>query len=368
MKTARILFSISLLLWTAVLAAQPLPDLFRRAKDAFSAGDFKSSLADLDQLDLRSAQPGSENERAKLLPVLTFYRGANLAALGQKNEAKDAFITFLGFSPNTSIASPAFPKATVDLFEQARKEARGRSTTIATAYSVFSTPASWSLPPDAHWVESPVRYLLTPAQKKEFSTFTNDAERAAFIEAFWRQLDPTPANDFNELRVEFERRMAFADATFATPKQAGRFTDPGAVFTFLGPPTYASVSQVSSRDDVMGQLRTGGNSSGLGSISSQSGPAATQGTAGRTTRNSVSASVGGVPRAEDNLDTDSTKGRREAWYYRQARLPKGVPYKEVRFDFLSKEGYGTAVLQKDSEPMQTFGLVIDTARRNKALN
>jgi GWxTD domain-containing protein len=362
MKSPRVLFVVALLVSAGLThAADPtLPDLFRRAKDAFTAGDYRSSLADLDQLDLRSAQPGAENDRAKLLPVMTFYRGANLAALGQKNEAKDAFIMYLGLSPNAAIASPPYPAATVALFEQARKEAHGRSTTMASAYSVFSKPASWTIPPDAQWAESPVRYLLTSAQKKEFSTFTTDAERAAFIEAFWRQLDPTPANDVNEFRTEFERRVAFADATFATPKLAGRFTDAGAVFTFLGPPTYASLSQLSSKDDVMGQLRTGGNSPGLGGMSGLNG--------GRSSKNTIAGSVGGVPDKEDNLESDSTKARREAWYYRQARLPQGVPYKEVRFDFLTKEGYGTAVLQKDSEPMQTLGMGVENARRTKALN
>jgi len=189
MKATRLAVCLSLLLATAIATAQPLPELFRRAKDAYSAGDYKSSLATLDQLDLKSAQPGSENDRAKLLPVITFYRGANLAALGQKNEAKDAFATFLGFTPNASITSPSFPKATVDLFEQARKEARGRSTTMTSAFATFSTPATWTLPPDERWIETPVRYLLTPAQKKEYATFTTNAERASFIEAFWKQLD-----------------------------------------------------------------------------------------------------------------------------------------------------------------------------------
>jgi GWxTD domain-containing protein len=360
MNRMRIFCCATLLLLTAsAFAADPsLPQLFKQAKDKFTAGDYKSSLADLDALDALSAEPGHENDRAKLLPVLTFYRGANLAALGQKDEAREAFASFLTLSPNGAIASPPFPKSTVDLFEDGRKLARGRSTSMATVYSAFTTPAGWTLPPDEHWIESPVRYLVTPAQKKEYSTFTTNAERAAFIEAFWKQLDPTPTTEVNEFRNEFERRIAFADTQFSTTKTPGRLTDSATIFTFLGPPTYASQSQLASSDDVMGQLRSQGNSQGLGGFSA---PGV------RGTPNSIASSVSS-PTKEDNLETDSTKARREAWYYRPGRIPKGVPYKEVRFDFISKAGYGTGVLQKDSQPMQTLGIVVEAARRDRRLN
>jgi GWxTD domain-containing protein len=364
MNRMRIVCCMTFLLFTAnVFAADPsLPQMFKQAKDKFTAGDYKSSLADLDTLDAMSAQPGHENDRAKLLPVLTFYRGANLAALGRKDEAREAFASFLTLSPNGSIASPPFPKTTVDLFEDGRKLARGRSTSLATVYSAFTTPAGWTLQTDEHWIESPVRYLLTPAQKKEYSTFTTNAERASFIDAFWKQLDPTPTTDVNEFRNEFERRLAFADTQFSTPKVPGRFTDSAAVFTFLGPPTYASQSQLASSDDVMGQLRSTGNSPGLGGTSHTNAGTAVQAPRGSATN------IGGLPTNEDNLEADTMKARREAWYYRPGRIPQAVPYKEVRFDFLTKAGYGTGVLQKDPQPMQTLGILVETARRDRRLN
>ena len=108
MKPLRVSFVI-LLAFSAmsVFAADPsLPDLFKRAKEKFAAGDNKGSLSDFELLDTNSAQPGFENDRAKLLPVVTFYRGANMAALGRKAEAKDAFIAYLGFVPTAAIASP----------------------------------------------------------------------------------------------------------------------------------------------------------------------------------------------------------------------------------------------------------------------
>jgi hypothetical protein len=40
----------------------------------------------------------------------------------------------------------------------------------------------------------------------------------------------------------------------------------------------------------------------------------------------------------------------------------------VKVSFLTKEGYGTGVLQKDPQPMQTLGFAADAARRDKRLN
>jgi len=335
MKPLFSLCAVLLLLAVSALAVDPtLPELFKRAKDEFAAGSYQRSLTDFDLLDTNSAKPGFEADRAKLIPVLTFYRGANLAALGRKDAAKEAFITYLAYMPNAAIASPAFSKATVDLFEQARKEAAGRTNTVSTAFATFIKPADWSLPADEHWIESPVKYLLTPAQKKEYATFTTNAERGAFAESFWKQLDPTPATGVNELRNEFDRRLAFADANLGTPKLPGHLTDRGAVFAILGVPTYVGVKDLAPGDETMDQLR------------------------------GVTRGFAGGPA----LERQGHHGQRESWYYRPGRIPAGVPFPEVRVDFITKEGYGTSVLQKDAGPMQTLGIAADAVRRDKKLN
>jgi len=357
MKRIRIFSGISLLLLAgAVFAADPtLPELFKRAKDKFASADYKGSLADFELLDTNSAKPGFENDRAKLIPVVTFYRGANLAALGRKDEAKEAFISYLTLVPTAAIASPPFPKQTVDLFEAARKDAAGRSNTIGTAFLTFVVPPGWSLAADEHWAESPVRYLLTPAQKKEYATITSPAERATFVDAFWKQLDPTPGTDENEFRREFERRVAFADATWTTDKMPGRLSDRAAMFTFLGSPNYAAMSNIGSSEDVMSSIRAGGN----GDLASYQGKSkVSPGGPGATINRS----------ANDNLEQDYNRGARESWVYKRDRLPKGVAFQEVRVDFVTKQGYGAGVLQKDPQPMQTLGLAAEAARRDKKLN
>jgi len=363
MKPLRVVFVGVLLAFSAVAAftADPsLPDLFKRAKERFAAGDYKTSLSDFELLDTNSAQPGYENDRARLLPVVTFYRGANLAAMGRKAEAKDAFVAYLRFVPTAAIASPPFPKSTVDLFEQARNEA-GTLLTIGAAYAAFSVPSNWTFASDEHWIATPVRYLLTPAQKREYATFTTNKERAEFIEAFWRQLDPTPTTDLNEFRSEFERRLAFADANFATPKLPGRETDRAAIFLFLGSPTYAALSQLS--DDSLGRLRVDGNHEDLSNMSNRGTRPGGRGI------NPIYGHVTAPERRKiDNLETDSRKAKRESWYYHTDRLPHDLPKREVKFEFITKEGYGTDVLQKENEPLIALGIAADEARREKKLN
>ena len=68
------------------------------------------------------------------------------------------------------------------------------------------------------------------------------------------------------------------------------------------------------------------------------------------------------------LERQGSHGGRESSYYRPGRIPAGVPFKEIRFDFITKEGYGSSVMEKDSEPMQTLGIAADAARRDKKLN
>ena len=338
----------------AAFAAEPtLPELFNRAKASFNSGNYRQSLADFELLDANSRKPGFEADRAKLAPVILFYRGANLAALGRKDEAKEAFISYLGYMPNASIASPPFSKDVVAVFDAARKESAGKNSTIEAAYARFIIPPQWRMLADDKWLESPVRFLLTAEQKNQYGSLTTQAERDAFVEKFWAAYDPTPGTPQNEFRAEFERRVAFADVNFGTPKTLGGATERGAVFTFLGAPNYAGLSQIRGGEDTLGAVRSGGNSDML---------------RGARGSNSTGMSNMSSGRPSDNLETDSRRDMRESWYFRSDRLPTGVQAKEVRFDFITKEGYGTGVMQKDPEPMQALGQAVEAAKRNKRLS
>src|ERR1051325_698322 len=193
------------------LFAITLPELFKQAKDEFSAGNYKQSLADFDALDAESQKPGFVADHAKLAPVILFYRGANLAALGRKDEAKDVFINYLSYVPGASIASPPFPKSVIEVFEVARKEVAGKNNTLLALYAQFKPREGWALAADENWPESPVRYLLTAEQKKQYAALSAAAQREAFVNSFWAAFDPTPGTPQNEFRAEFERRPEAVD-------------------------------------------------------------------------------------------------------------------------------------------------------------
>ena len=70
----------------------------------------------------------------------------------------------------------------------------------------------------------------------------------------------------------------------------------------------------------------------------------------------------------DKLEQDYNRGSRESWIYRKDRLPKGLAQQEVSVTFVTKQGYGSGILQKDPQPMQALGFAAEAARRDKQLN
>lgn len=60
-------------------------------------------------------------------------------------------------------------------------------------------------------------------------------EKERFLEDFWRRHDPTPETAFNEVRSEFERRVAQADISYSE-QERGALTDRGRLFIHFGEP------------------------------------------------------------------------------------------------------------------------------------
>jgi GWxTD domain-containing protein len=87
------------------------------------------------------------------------------------------------------------------------------------------------------WLDEEVSTIITPREKDVFLKLQTDRERDAFIEAFWKQRDPTPGTPENEFRVEHYKRLAYADSIYGRGAQRrGRFTDRGRIYIILGPP------------------------------------------------------------------------------------------------------------------------------------
>jgi GWxTD domain-containing protein len=87
------------------------------------------------------------------------------------------------------------------------------------------------------WLEEEVCYIITPLEKEVFLQLQTDRERELFIEAFWKQRDPTSGTPENEFKEEHYRRIKYANYHFGrgVPKP-GWETDRGRIYIILGEP------------------------------------------------------------------------------------------------------------------------------------
>lgn len=87
------------------------------------------------------------------------------------------------------------------------------------------------------WFQEEVVYIITKTEKEVFLQLETDREREIFIEAFWKQRDPTLGTSENEFKKEHYRRINYANQklgrAIATP---GWKTDRGRVYIILGSP------------------------------------------------------------------------------------------------------------------------------------
>ena len=55
----------------------------------------------------------------------------------------------------------------------------------------------------------------------------------------------------------------------------------------------------------------------------------------------------------------------EVWHYLRENLPKEIPYQEVAFQFVTKQGYGKNVLQRDSAALATLARAVEATRKGR---
>lgn len=87
------------------------------------------------------------------------------------------------------------------------------------------------------WLDEEVTYIILPIEKEVFMQLVSDRERDLFIDAFWKQRDPTPGSPENEERTEHYRRINYANHFLgrSVPK-AGWKTERGRIYIILGEP------------------------------------------------------------------------------------------------------------------------------------
>lgn len=341
------------------LPAETLGGLFQRAKEQIKASSWLDALKTLDALDSESAKPGLETQRKQLEPALALYRGVTFASLGRTPEASEQFEAYLATNPNASLDPAIYPKKAVVAMEETRRSIAARGATgmpsLAVGYRSFHVdPSLAKEPPRPEWADGPVRFLLTSEEKKQWSGLKDSVAREDFIEVFWTSRDPTPGSAQNEMRKEFERRVAFADARFGQGETLGSMTDRGMVFVLLGPPTYAGSSPMRSGDDSTDAM---GNSSGVrrsAEVELQVAKDKAHST-GIKMKNSQAEAIFDHDNLPNKTATDSgANAGREVWHYRHELLPPGIPYQQVDFDFITRVGYGDKTLQRDAPSLTTL--------------
>ena len=350
------------LLGAAAASGETVVELFQKAKQQVKMGSYGDALKTLDALDAATAAPGHEGERKLVEPPLAFYRGVSCAALGRNDEARASFQKYLGFVPNASIDASMYPKKAVASFEEARKElgssaGAAESASIDGAYASFR-PNAAARPeaPNEAWGEGPVKFLMTADEKREWAKASDPVTRSEFITKFWAARDTKPETPENEFRQEFERRVAYADATFTQGEVRGSMTDRGMVFVLLGPPTYVGRKPLGTGDDTSDAA---GMSTGSARDAQSAIAAANASSSSGKTSGGKQAQI--ADRAAGSRITDSASNWREVWHYRRERLPAGVPYQQVDFDFITRRGYGENVLQRDSNALNT----LEAARKGR---
>ncbi len=332
---------VALLVVPAAFAQTALNDLFQRGKSEFRAGSYAASLETFRRLDELSRAPGAERLRAQLAPALEFYRGANLAALGRKDEARAEFAKYLARVPNAHMDPAAYPKAVLEAFREAREATSAEApaaedTALATDYARFHAeePSGPEAFPDERWAEGPIRYFLTKEEKAAWKGLLSTAERVQFVAEFWSRREPG-AKD------EITRRLRFADERFKLSEVRGSETDRGLVFVLLGPPSYVGLSPLRS-DDADDPLQVSRNAKLEERVVDTDGRQRT------------------LKLDRPALSAQKLQGTREAWHYRRDRLPPQVRFPEVAFEFLTKDGVGEGVLQRDRDVLMTLDAVSRT--------
>jgi len=86
------------------------------------------------------------------------------------------------------------------------------------------------------WLDEVVPYIITSAEKEFFKILPTEADRGKFIENFWKKRDPDPNTPENEFKLDYYRRIAYANKFFGVGGTTGWRTERGRIFILLGPP------------------------------------------------------------------------------------------------------------------------------------
>lgn len=141
--------------------------------------------------------------------------------------AREGVQNWIGFTLN----SGAYPNKPIKV--QVIEQERG--TPILT--KIF--PSKWvDIPTPLLNVSVAIQLLDPLVDKEELKRLKklSDEEKIAYFNRFWQPKDPSPNTDYNELMVEYYRRVDIAYERFSTTTTPGYESDQGKTYLLMGEP------------------------------------------------------------------------------------------------------------------------------------
>jgi len=310
MRKLLIVIFISALAGTAGAAVDPAIAL-DAAKKQIAAKKYDQAVEQLLPAIEAAANIADAEMQKQALTALHFYAAVAYSGIGEDEDALRHLEEALLLTPAMRNLDPArYDARFVALFERAKGDGDDTSgRRFDDLYPGFS-PYSSEEPPVTAEIPA-VEILGSRDEKRQFREVSSASGREEFFAAFWEGRDKDPSAPGNGFRDEILRRIAFADETFPGDRQRGALTDRGRVFAVLGVP--ASVVR-------------------------------------RTMTAREAANVHALSRGSSNIEV----GTVEYWTYRRDQLPIDLARQTVTFRFITHQGVGTAVLQKDGIAINTL--------------
>jgi len=332
---------VAVLLSHAALAADPGAAI-GKARQALNEKRYDDAIQFL-QGAIPDAAAMAEPQHSQALAAIHFYTALAFNGLQDDDKTREELDQFFRFNPNAKALDPSrYDPTFVRLFSEVSRSPRTAPETGGSNFDeVYPGYANFRereprIPMIEQWGDGPELQLLgSPDEKRDWRKLADEQARRSFVEAFWKRRDKTPDTEENEYRKEFVRRAAFADETFRTAKSRGSLTDRGRVFVLLGPPRIIRQKPLTAKD---GAFNRGGGAGATRNINT-SGPSNLSGTAREAMINDIN--------QETVLPVPDMGGTVERWVFAHEQLPQTIRDDEVTFKFVTQQGYGDHVLQRE---------------------
>lgn len=207
------------------------------------------------------------------------------------------------------------------LFLEIRREGEGTASATGTDFDILWAEDSWRAEA-ADFYDVAAGVLLSAAEASDFRQLTM-GEKEARIERAWREADPSPETAENEARLEFRRRVAFANEHYTIYSQ-GMFSDRGKVYIRYGEPDDIKIERLPVGDKTLGYA--------LGNSIPQS-----------SKENLTKTQSGVADFRPYEIWTYDLRGREARPHYGLNELTSGM-----KFVFVDEQGYGDYILRYSS--------------------